>query len=255
MRGRFVWYELMTTDPAAAKGFYTKVVGWGTQDWPGSNPPYWMWIRGEAPVGGLMQLPEEARKGGAPPHWLAYVSVPDVDQSVEQAKGMGAMVHVPPTEIPEIGRFAVLADPQGAAFAVFKALSHGGIPDKSPQTGDFSWHELVTTDLDAAFRFYSALFGWEKTTAMDMGPMGVYQMYGVPGHELGGMFNRPPDIPAPPHWMLYVKVDDIDQSTERVKSAGGQILNGPMEVPGGDWIVQCMDPQGAAFSLHAAKKD
>ncbi|RPJ81944.1 MAG: VOC family protein, partial [Acidobacteria bacterium] len=232
-RGRFVWYELMTTDPTAAKDFYTKVVGWGTQDWEGSTPQYSMWTRGETPVGGLMQLPEEARKGGAPPHWLAYVAVPDVDATVEQAKGMGAMVYVPPTDIPEVGRFAVLADPQGATFAVFRSEAHEDMPDNSPQVGDFSWHELLTTNQEAAFRFYTTLFGWQKTTAMDMGPMGVYQMYGVPGRELGGMFNKPPDMPAPPHWMLYVKVDDINQATERVKSAGGQILNGPMEVPGG----------------------
>jgi hypothetical protein len=254
VRGRFLWYELMTGDPKAAQEFYTKAVGWGTQAWEGSKPPYVMWTRGETPVGGLMELPEEARKQGAPPHWLAYVGTPDVDKTFEQAKGLGARVYVPPTDIPTVGRFAVLADPQGAMFAIFKPATPGQMPDSALQLGDFSWHELLTTDHDAAFRFYNALFGWDKTTAMDMGPMGTYQMFGRPGRELGGMFNKPAEMPAPPHWLLYTRVDDINQAAERVKSGGGKVLNGPMEVPGGDWIVQCMDPQGAVFALHAAKK-
>jgi hypothetical protein len=110
----------------------------------------------------------------------------------------------------------------------------------------------MTTDQTGAFTFYNTLFGWEKGEATDMGPMGIYQVFGRRGRSLGGMFNKPPQMPAPPHWMLYVRVPDVDKATERVKALGGKILNGPMDVPGGDRIVQCMDPQGAAFALHQA---
>jgi predicted enzyme related to lactoylglutathione lyase len=121
--------------------------------------------------------------------------------------------------------------------------------------GEVSWHELATTNHEEAFEFYTTLFGWQKTDAMDMGEMGTYQMYGPESDEAvtyGGIFNKPPDMPAPPHWLYYIRVDDIHAAVDRVKENGGQVLNGPMEVPGGDQIAQCLDPQGAAFALHAS---
>ena len=251
--GRFVWYEMLTVDKGPTIDFYKEVVGWDTQEMEGGEQAYTMFTIGEAPVGGIMDLPEEARAGGAPPHWLAYVSTPDTDATVEQAKELGAKVLVEPMSIPEVGRLAVLSDPQGAVFAVFTAASDSPGRDGPPQVGEFSWHELATSDYEAGFDFYSALFGWEKTNAMDMGEgMGVYQMYGSGGHELGGMYNLGPNTPAPPHWLLYAKVPDVDAAVETVKSLGGQVLNGPMDVPGGDRVVQCMDTQGAAFALHSS---
>ena len=157
-----------------------------------------------------------------------------------------------PMSVPDVGRMAVLRDPQGAVFAVFTAEADSPGREGPPQVGEFSWHELATSDYEAGFDFYSALFGWQKTTAMDMGEMGVYQMYGSGEHELGGMYNLLPEIPAPPHWLLYAKVPDVEAAAETVKSLGGQVLNGPMDVPGGDRVVQCMDPQGAAFALHSS---
>ncbi len=263
MAARFTWYELMTTDPPAAQTFYTGLVGWGLQtfDVPGEpqppgSEPYVMWTRGGQPIGGVMRLPEEAKKQGAPPHWLGYVGVPSVDATVEQATGLGAKVYVPPTNIPGGGRFAVLADPQGAVFGVVSSPQQPASTDRptpDPQLSDFSWHELMTTDQEGAFAFYNALFGWQKRTATDMGPMGVYQEYGLPDRSLGGIFTKPPQMPAPPHWMLYVRVADVDKAAAYVNAHGGKILNGPMDVPGGDRIVQCMDPQGAAFALHQVK--
>jgi uncharacterized protein len=253
---RFSWYELMTTDPKAAQSFYTRLLGWGLQDFnAGANEPYVMWTRSNQPFGGVMTLPEEARKMGAPPHWLAYVDVAKVDATVEQAKGLGAKVYVPPMDIPGGGRFAVLADPQGAVFGVVSSAQPTPEPAEPavPQVGEFSWHELMTTDYGAAFSFYNALFGWEKGEAADMGPMGIYQMFGRRGRPLGGMMNKPPQMPAPPHWMLYIRVPDVDKAAEQVKAMGGRILNGPMDVPGGDRVVQCADPQGAAFALHQRK--
>ena len=249
--GRFVWYDLMTSDPDAAVSFYGEVVGWGTQLWEGETP-YTMWTNGETPLGGVMNLPEDAKKAGAPPHWIAYIATPDIDATVAKAKGLGAQVYHGPQDIPEVGSFAILADPQGAVFAVYTSKSD--VPAEEPsKEGEFSWHELATTDYEAGFDFYSELFGWQKTDAMDMGEAGIYQMYGRTSDvPLGGMFTKPDEMPGPPFWLFYVKVDDVNRVVERVKKYGGQVLNGPMEVPGGDWIAQCCDPQGAAFAIHSS---
>jgi len=251
IRGRFMWYELLTTDPAAAIDFYKNVIGWGTQEWEGGENPYTMWTVDGAPVGGLMELPEEAVAGGAPPHWIAYIGTPDVDATLERAKGLGAKTLWGPMDIPEVGRMAGIMDPQGAVFAVYTPVSESGEGAEAPSSpGRFSWHELATDDWEAAWAFYSDLFGWEKTDALDMGEGNMYQMYGRGGPPLGGMFDRPPEMPVSA-WMLYALVPDVAAAVEATKNAGGQVLNGPMEVPGGDLIAQCMDPQGAAFAVHA----
>jgi predicted enzyme related to lactoylglutathione lyase len=254
VRGRFVWYDLMTSDPDAAVGFYDKVIGWGTTQWEGSAMPYTMWTAGETPIGGVMEMPQEVVDAGAPPHWIAYIGTPDVDATVSQAEKLGGHVLKAAMDIPTVGRFAVLADPQGAVFCVFTPDSEVPGHEGPPRQGEFSWHELATTDHEAAFKFYNALFGWDKTDAMDMGEAGMYQMYGRKGMPLGGMFNKPAEIPGPPFWLLYAMVDDVHKTVEKVKEHGGQILNGPMEVPGGDLIAQCMDPQGAAFAIHSHKQ-
>jgi len=254
--GRFMWYELMTTDPGGAEEFYTAVTGWGTAPFDGAGDmPYTMWMQGEAPVGGLMQLPPEAAAHGAPPHWLAYIGTPDLDATYARALELGASTYVPPTTIPDVGRFAVLADPQGATFAAYTpAADSPGHPGPA-KVGEFSWHELITTDHPAALGFYADLFGWEKTDEMDMGDMGVYQMYGQGDETYGGMYNKPEEIPGPPHWLLYVRVPDVTAAAETVTRLGGQVLNGPMDVPGGDRVVQCMDPQGGVFALHWSGAD
>lgn len=246
-RGRFVWYDLMTTDPTKAEPFYIKVAGWGTQPFEGM--PYTMWTRDGAPIGGVGQV----EPPGTPPHWLAYIAVPNVDAAVKQAEGLGGRTVVPGTDIPKVGRFAVLADPQGASFAVFTPGDggQGPGPERDPKIGEFSWHELMTTDYKKAFAFYQAMFGWEKTAEHDMGPLGTYFMFGRNGRELGGMFNMTADMKMPPNWTLYIRVDSADAAAERVKANGGQVLNGPMDVPGGDRIAQCMDPQGAMFAVHS----
>ena len=254
--GRLAWHELMTTDPKAAESFYAKVVGWTAQPFPGMEPPYTTWMSGQQPVGGLMELPAEARAGGAPPNWLLYVAVADADATVAQARSLGAKVEVGPREIPGVGRFAVLSDPQGAVFAILQPAdpaTYSG-PETVPAPLEFSWRELATTDREAATAFYVALFGWEKQNANDMGgPVGVYQEFGRPGLPLGGIYTKPPDMPFPPSWLLYAKVTDLQASLAAVKAGGGTVLMEPMEIPGGDSIAQCLDPQGAAFALHQAK--
>jgi predicted enzyme related to lactoylglutathione lyase len=233
--GRFCWYELMTTDPGAAPSFYGDVVGWGTQGWDGGGMPYTMWMNGEAAVGGIMQLPEEAIAGGAPPHWLIYISTADVASTTEKATELGATVLMGPMDIPEVGIISVIADPQGAVFCAYQPATGTPGHDGPPAMGEFSWHELATNDWEAAWGFYATLFDWQLDHDMDMGPMGI---------------NRPPEMPVCA-WMPYARVADVDAACAKVTELGGQVLSGPMEVPGGDMVAQCMDPQGAAFAIHS----
>ena len=253
VRGRFVWHELMTTDTKSAAAFFAKVAGWKTQAWD-QSPAYTMFMAGKQPRAGLMLLPDEARAMGARPHWLSYIGAPDVDATAREAKALGATVLKEATEVPGEGRFVVLRDPQGAVFAAF--TPHRSRPPGGPASGlgDFSWHELATSDWRAAFEFYQRLFGWEKTDAMEMGPeVGTYQMYGWKGKTLGGMFTKPASMPGPPFWLPYIKVADSKNVAAMVPAAGGQVISGPIEVPGGDWIAQGMDGQGAVFAVHSSK--
>jgi uncharacterized protein len=250
--GRFVWYDLVTTDPVAAEQFYTAVIGWGTEAWKQNGSTYTMWTADKIPLGGIMTMPADAKARGEMPHWLAYVSTPDTDAMVQQATSLGARVLVPPTDIPTVGRFAMIADPVGALIAPFSPNQPPSPADGPPRIGTFSWHELATNDPARAFAFYHATCGWEKTDAMDMGPMGVYQMFGWPAPSVGGIYGRPPgQAAAPAAWLHYVRVADLDRAVATVQAKGGTLFNGPMEVPGGDRIAQCRDPQGAAFALHA----
>lgn len=250
-RGRFLWHELLTTDPKAAVKFYGQVVGWKTEAWD-KNPSYVMWMTERGPIGGVMQLPDEAKAMGAPPHWLTYIGTPDIDATVDAAVRLGARVLKAATTVPEVGRWAVLADPQGAVFAPFTPESPMPQSD-TPQVGEFSWHELATTDGGAAFGFYEQVFGWQKTDAMDMGPAGVYQMFGWGGKSMGGIYKPAKESGTPPHWLPYAHIPDTNKAVETVKQAGGKVVNGPMEVPGGDQIAVCTDPQGVAFAVHSAK--
>ena len=253
-RGRFVWYELLASDQSIATLFYTKVIGWTTESWktPPGAPPYTMWSNAGKPFGGLMPLPDEAKQAGAPSHWLGYVTVPDTDASLAQAKRHGSNTLVAPMDIPEVGRMAVIADPQGAVISLFTPSTPGSEPAASTPVGNVSWHELATTDWQKAWDFYQDMFGWQKGEAMDMGPMGIYQIFTLGGPPIGAMFNRPPQIPVS-NWLYYFRVANLDDVVEKTKAGGGKILNGPMDVPGGR-IAQCMDPQGAAFAVHWIKE-
>ena len=255
-RGRFVWYDLLTSDTDAAVDFYTRLVGWSTAPWDTGGEPYIMWTNNETPLGGVMLLPDEAKAVEAPPHWMAYITVPDVKDAVARTIEKGGSVVVPATDIPNVGEFSILHDPQGGAFAAFMPLEMAPGYDDPPGVGHFSWNELATTDLDGAFDFYNDLFGWEKTEAFDMGEMGMYQMYGYDGKTLGGMFVKPAEVEGPPAWLYYVKVPDANQTAIAIQVLGGQVMSGPMEVPGGDLVAHCMDPQGGVFAIHSeASKD
>ena len=250
--GRFAWYELITTDMEAAKVFYTKVVGWGARDAPGPGRPYTLFTVGKASVSGLMDLPEDARKMGGKPSWIGYVGVDDVDATAARIRRLGGAVHVPPTEVPGVSRFSIFADPQMARLALFKWLRpiHEQ-PAELGAPGRIGWHELLAADWEQALAFYGELFGWQKGDA-DIGEMGTYQLFSVGGQTIGGMLTKPSMIPSP-FWLYYFNVADIDAAAQRVQAGGGEILDGPLELPGGSWVVQCTDPQGAIFALEGKR--
>jgi len=248
-KGSFVWYELMPKDLPTAIAFYSEVVGWKTQ--PFGPDGYQMWVGSQGPLGGVMKLPDEAARAGAPPHWMSHVAVDDVDATAALARKLGGRVCHEPTDIPTVGRFAVLGDPQGATLSVFRPLAAMELHDAA-KDGEFCWNELLTSDSAAAFRFYAELIGWKVLEDMDMGPMGTYRIFGVGERRLGGMMTIPKGTPMPTTWLYYVSTSDLDAAVARATRRGAKVMN-TMEVPGGR-IAQLVDPQGAAFALHQAAK-
>ena len=252
--GRFIWYELITTDLDAATRFYEDVVGWTHEDMTGGGMTYRVMSASGNGVAGMMLTPPEAAAQGAPPSWAGYVCVDDCDAAAAKIKGLGGQVIRTPQDIPEIGRFAIVADPQSAVFAVMTPL-----PRDPPRTavdqgtlGHTSWHELYAADPEPALAFYAEVFGWRKDSAMDMGPMGTYLLFANQDGMIGGMMTKPAQV-ARPAWLYYFQVGDIDAAQGRIEKGGGRVINGPMEVPGGDWIIQGVDPQGAMFAVTGKK--
>jgi predicted enzyme related to lactoylglutathione lyase len=256
--GRFIWYELMTPDVGAAKRFYGAVVGWTAQDMPMGDGDHdhpeghaytILEANGEG-VGGAMPLSAEHGAQGIPPNWTGYVCVDDCDAAAEKAKALGGSVMRAPSDIPGIGRFAIIADPHGAVTAIMKPIPPSDARPRAPRgtAGHAGWHELYAGDENADIPFYQALFGWTETSRFDMGAMGAYHLFANADGEVGGIMPKPAQMPVPA-WCYYFEVDDVDAGAERIKRAGGAIINGPMDVPGGSRVVQATDPQGAAFAL------
>ncbi|MBI5838405.1 MAG: VOC family protein [Candidatus Eisenbacteria bacterium] len=247
----FFWYELMTTDRNAAYAFYRKIVGWEGKDFGGGGTPYTVLSVGASGIGGMMDLSPEMCGAGLRPCWMGYISVDDVDACVARIVAAGGKIHRAPADIPGVGRFAVVADPHGAGFMLLKGSSPEGYTPPAPGArGTIGWHELHAGDGIPAFEFYSSLFGWTKAEDMDMGPLGVYRLFAAGDAPIGGIMTKMKESPMP-FWLFYFNVDAIDAATALVKENGGQVMNGPMEVPTGQWIVQCLDPQGAMFALVA----
>jgi predicted enzyme related to lactoylglutathione lyase len=244
----------MTTDAPAAEAFYGKVVGWRAADAGMTGMRYTLLSVGETAIAGLMGLSDEACAAGAPPGWVGYVAVDDVDAHAQRVKQAGGAVHHGPEDIPGVGRFAMVADPQGAGFALFKGSSPERPPQPAPgKPGTIGWHELHAGDGVAAFAYYANQFGWTKDRAMDMGPLGTYQLFATGGEACGGMMTKTADTPAP-GWLFYVNVESIDAAISRVNDKGGRVIMGPHQVPTGSWIAQCLDPQGAMFAMVAAQR-
>jgi uncharacterized protein len=248
MHGQFVWYELTTPDVEGAKKFYPQLTSWGTQAF---DNDYTMFTNGGAPVTGIFKLGPDLVQKGVPPNWMPYIEAGDVDHTAKQAASLGGKIVVPPQDIPGTGRFAVLQDPQGATFGIYKSNAKSQSWDGTAQLGRPSWHELMTTDYAKAFDFYRKLFAWEKLDEMDMGGGNNYSMFGK-GKMFGGMFNRMADMAGMhPFWMVYFFVKDVDKAVDTAKKAGAKLHRGPMDIPGGR-IAILGDPQGAGFALHAA---
>lgn len=250
----FFWYELMTTDPKAAANFYGNVVGWNAAPFQGNGGiPYTVLSAGERGIGGVMDMPEGYKKGGGHPAWIGYVRTKDVDSAAKSLEKAGGKVHRGPEDIPDVGRFAVCADPQGAMFQLLQpnGPDQSSMPMMTP--GHVGWHELYTSDWEKALAFYSGEFGWKKSRDFDMGEMGNYAIFAMADGDAGGMMNKPQQIPTPV-WQFYFTVTGIDAAAKKVADGGGKVLMGPMQVPGGSWIVQCQDPQGAHFALTASER-
>jgi predicted enzyme related to lactoylglutathione lyase len=247
--GKFIWHELVTSEPAAAARFYGAVLGWDRVPNGRNELPYDLFMQGEVPAAGLMALPADAAAQGARPCWMGYVGVTDVDATVAAARQHGGRLHHGPDDIPGVGRFAVIADPHGAALVVMAStMPTPSVAPREAPAGRLAWNELMAGDLATDFAFYEALFGWQRAAAHDMGPMGVYQLFAHEGVELGGMMTKPAILPMA-FWQFYIRVDAIEAAKARVIAGGGQVLNGPMPVPGGDWVLQALDPQGVLFGL------
>jgi len=251
--GQFVWYELTTTDIERAKTFYAEVLGWGTQDVSMPSMGYSLFTLGKASVSGLMRLPADADKMGQKPRWIGYVRVDDVDAAAALVGQLGGAVHVPPMNFDNVSRFAVAADPQMASFGLISWLRPAQLLHAETNTpGCVAWHELLAADREKALAFYGSLFGWQKAEAT-VGRMGTYQLFSAGEQTIGGVVTKPRKV-SMASWVYYFNVGDIDAAMQRVKSGGGQVLEGPLEVPGGSWILQCLDPQGAMFALVGKRR-
>jgi uncharacterized protein len=251
---RFVWRELMTGDVGKAVQFYKRLFGWTTEVMDMGTMEYTIVKNGETRVGGIYQTPPEAK--GTPPNWLGYVSVDNVDGACEKALRLGGKVLMPAMDIPNVGRWAVVADPQGAAIAPFRG---SGQPEPTPAKappGTFCWDELMTNDTAGAVKFYTSLFGW-VAVEHDMGAAGKYTLFKTPGTEkdqsapgIGGAMAMPKDAPHPPHWMHYIEHSDVDKAATMARELGGQMFVPPTDIPNIGRFAVIADPTGGTFAIY-----
>jgi predicted enzyme related to lactoylglutathione lyase len=256
--GSFIWYELITPDPVGAKDFYDAVVGWNIEPEPSGEMDYRMIVRTDnGNAGGVMRLTDEMKTHGARATWLGYIAVDDVDRSVAATERAGGKALMPAFDIPDIGRIALVTDPQGAPFYLMKPTPPKGQEDKvsdvfSPdQSQRVSWNELSTTDPAAARAFYSDQFGWGTDEFMDMGEMGQYRFLDHDGQRIGALCGVMQG--QQPKWRYYFRVPSVSAAKDIAEQKGGAIHMGPHEVPTGDSIIIGTDPQGAEFALVGGK--
>jgi len=248
--GDFIWYELLTGDADAAQGFYTSILNWTITDSGMPDMDYRIINAGETGIGGLMAITPDMASNGARPTWLGYVHVDDVDKCVESIEHGGGKTMMPAMDIAGVGRIAMVTDAQGAPFYIMKPAQEGdslAFSYDQPREGHCAWNELVTSDQPAAWHFYSVRFGWLKDGEMEMGPMGTYDFIRH-GAMIGAMMKGTPEM-GPPHWNQYFRVADIDVAVKAIGDGGGQVIHGPMEIPGGEFSLNGIDPQGAHFGL------
>jgi predicted enzyme related to lactoylglutathione lyase len=253
--GDFIWYELLTSDAEAAQSFYGPVAGWSFADSGQTDMDYRIINAPEHSIGGLMAITPEMAGHGARPAWLGYIAVDDVDTSVAAIVDDGGRVLMPAMDIPHVGRIAMVTDPQGAPFYVMHPAGEGdslAFAYDQPRLGHCAWNELITSDQAGAWSFYGGRFGWVMDGDMDMGAMGKYQFIRHGAAMLGAIMPGTPEM-GPPHWNQYFRVADIDAAKATIEAGGGSVINGPMEIPGGDYALNGIDPQGAHFGLVGAR--
>ncbi|NKB79606.1 VOC family protein [Ochrobactrum daejeonense] len=250
----FVWYELMTNDAGQAEEFYTNVVGWTAKD---AGVPGMKYTLLEVPgcmIAGMMSVADLPKDDcGGQPGWIGYVGVSSADEYARKVEGEGGKILRAAQDIPDIGRFAIVSDPQGGVLRSSSRktiLLRQPIMDRASRASGLA--RIAGTGLRESFSFYEKVFGWKLSRDFDMGPMGNYKVFSVDGADHGGIMTAPPGVPV--GWGFYFMVDAINAAAERVKARGGTVENGPMEVPNGEWVVQCRDPQGVSFSLVAPKQ-
>lgn len=263
LHGDFIWYELITSAPDAAAAFYGPMLGWTVRDagMPGSD--YRLAGTEENDVAGMTAAPEGSPM---PPAWLGYIGVDDVDAMVASVVDGGGALHMEPMDIPGVGRMAFVADPQGALFYVMKGSVEGGeslsFSYDKPRIGHCAWNELATSDAAAALPFYTQRFGWVKDGEMDMGPMGKYEFLRHVGRApegsppgsgmIGAIYPKMPEDPNA-HWLFYFRVPNIDAALAHIEANGGKLHQPPTEIPGGDFSLIGVDPQGAYFGLVGSR--
>lgn len=259
MADGFVWYELVTTDQDKAVAFYSKVVGWEMRDAGMPGMRYMIFGKDGKDVGGIMSWASTGNPG-MPPEWMAHIHTSDLDQELKAVVADGGTIIQPANQVPGVGRFAVVLDPQKVKYLLFEPGSSDAPPRLGQmEHGNVGWHELLTDDSERAFAYYSKHYGWEKDFAVDMGPMGVYQTFRTnqPLYS-GGMMTitNCPGMPQglKPHWRYYFSLDDVDAAQSRIVEAGGKVTAPPMDVPGGSRILQALDDQGCEFSLMRPPK-
>jgi predicted enzyme related to lactoylglutathione lyase len=247
--GDFIWYELLTTDLNAAVKFYKAVLDWEVEDSGHPDMEYRLGFADDAPIAGLMKMPQDASGLGAQPAWVGYVAVDDVDQAVAKIQATGGAVQIPAFDVAEVGRMAMMTDLDGIPFYVMR----GATDDTSDsfalnEVGHCGWNELAAKNLDGALKFYGEQFGWTAGSEIDIGDMETYKFFEHKGNAIGGMMQAN-DNAGPAVWSFYFRVADIDAAAEKIAAAGGKILHGPAQVPGDDFAINGLDPQGVLFAL------
>lgn len=254
LQGSWIWYELITPDPERSRAFYEPLVGWSISTGHGENDEYgFITAPDGAMVGGVLRLDPDRIAHGARPSWVGYLGVVDCDAAVRQLAEAGGKVLMPPHDVEMAGRVAMVADPGGAPFYLITPIPR---PEGGESTafrahklhGHCGWNELMAGDAARETAFYTALFGWSLPDAMDMGEMGKYQFIAQQEVTIGAIMQAPPQVPLP-MWNHYFWVPSIGATIAQIEAGGGKVINGPMEVPGGDWIVQGLDSLGVGFCL------
>jgi predicted enzyme related to lactoylglutathione lyase len=244
--GRFVWRDLLTTDPAKSEAFYTSLFGWTINSADMGSGEYRMWRNGDTDLGGITKINESE---GIPPYWLSYIATPNVDETTSKAIELGSSAPNPGMDIPGVGRFSVVLDPQGAAFSPFTDTSGTDVPEgQIPPVGGVSWNELMSKDAQASKSFYSHVFGYTADD-QDMGGM-PYTILNRGDIMEAGILQAPDGAPMPTAWVIYFVVANIDDSIAKAEELGGKNLSGIIEVPGIGRVAMVMDSLGALFGLH-----